>query len=144
MTERRGRKSAAERSVAPVAHIGGQRPEPAEGLSEQERAVWREVADSMPPDWFGSEHLRILRAYCRHTVRADQIQDAVAQAIEVGMNCDDQIAKVDKLSRMAERESRAALALARSMRITHQAQYDTSKAARARKNRGGNPADLCS
>ena len=128
------RKSTNAMSVAPVldASKARERPPPAEGLSESEKAVWRRVAAAMPAAWFGREHLDLLARYCQHTARADKFNRMASQfePADIGEQID--LEDLDRVSRMADRESRAALALARSMRITHQAQQDPKTAARAR------------
>lgn len=132
--DQRGRKSVSEQVVAPVASIGGERPEPIDSLNDDEAAIWSRVVDAMPPNWFGAEHFDMLRQYCQHQARSLSFSDEVARCIEVGMNCEEQIRKIDTLTRMADRETKTALALARAMRLTQQAQRDPKTAGRDKRN----------
>lgn len=102
-----------------------------EGMPEDAAAIWRRVAVAMPGGWFGPEHREMLAAYCLHAAAARRFQLALAD-MDVDTSCPDAIMAANRLSGMAERESRAALAMARSMRITHQAQATPAEAARAR------------
>ena len=128
------RKSASALATAPVidASKARQRPVPIEGLDEAEKAVWRRVTAAMPASWFGREHLDLLARYCQHAVRADRFNRMASAFNPADVGDKIELDDLDRISRMAERESRAALALARSMRITHQAQQDSKTAARAR------------
>ena len=101
-----------------------------EGMPEDAAAVWRQTVLALPGGWFGAEHLEMLAAYCLHAAAARRFQLALA-SMEVDTSCPDSIMAANRLSGMAERESRAALALARSMRITHQAQTRPEDAARS-------------
>jgi len=58
-TGRRGRKVDFGLVVVP----GEGRPQPPADMTEDERGVWREVVNAMPPNWFTTQH--ILRQYCR-------------------------------------------------------------------------------
>lgn len=139
---KRGRKSAAELAVAPPANLqtARSRPVPPEGLRDDEREIWKRVVSAMPGDWFHREHLDMLKAFCQHAARSDKFNRmaSVIDPKDVGEQIS--LENLDRISRMAERESRAALALARSMRITHQAQQEAKSAARKRANRPEIPA----
>jgi hypothetical protein len=64
---KRGRKSAASFSVAPVVDVRMQLLEPPSRLSAAEKRVWRETAETVKPGWFrGSES--VLEMYCRSVV----------------------------------------------------------------------------
>lgn len=125
MTKQRGRKSAASLSTAPPPadfQAAKDRPPAPEGMTAVERIIWNRVAGAMPPGWFKREHIDLLKSFCQHAARADKF-NRMASAFEssdVGEKID--LADLDRISKMADRESRAALALARTMRITHQAQ----------------------
>lgn len=133
---KRGRKSTAELSVAP---IGDRicRPAPPDDLTADQKAEWRAVVDAMPPDWFGRESHSLLTAYCRHVTRARMFSGKIdsIEPDEIGKITGMSVESFDRLARAAERETRAMLAIARSLRITHQAQADPKTAATKRKNK---------
>ena len=102
-----------------------------EDLTADEAAEWRAVVDRLPADWIKREHYGVLVNYCRHICRSRVLARAVsAQELE----SDDGLKRYDKLANAAERESRAVLACARTLRLTHQAQYDAAKAFRGASN----------
>ena len=101
-----------------------------EGFPEDAAAIWQRVVVALPSGWIKPEHLDMLAAYCLHAAAARRFQLALA-GLEVDTSCPDSVMAANRLSGMAERESRAALAMARSMRITHQAQTRPEDAARS-------------
>ena len=138
------RKSTAAQSVAPVidASKARQRPPPVEGLRDDEKAIWKRITAAMPADWFRREHLDLLARYCQHQARADRYNKmaSVFTAADIGERIE--LDDLDRISRMADRDSRAALALARSMRITHQSQLRAETAATKARNRGYIPPEF--
>lgn len=126
--QQRGRKSRFTRA-APTAAPARPVAVP-EGMPDDAAAIWRRVAIALPGGWFGPEHLDMLAAYCLHAAAASRFQLELAD-MAVDTSCPDSIMAANRLSGMAERESRAALAMARSMRITHQSQTRPEDAARA-------------
>jgi hypothetical protein len=80
MVEKRGRKTDLDLAIIP----GEGRPEPPEGMPEDEARVWRDVVGSMPPNWFSAPAL--LKLYCRHIARGD----TVAQRVNLAGAADDQ------------------------------------------------------
>jgi len=137
----RGKKSEAELAVAPVEiDQARQRPAPPEGFGNRESAIWRRIVAAMPGGWFSPEHRELLARYCEHQIRAERFS---AVATRLAMRDDltrDDIEDIDRACKLAERESRAALALARSMRITHQSQLRAETAARRVADRPTGPA----
>lgn len=129
---KRGRKSQAD--LATVTPIGPRlgRPHPPEDLTPDQAEEWRAVVAAMPGDWFGRESLAMLADYCRHACRARFLASRLD-----AMTLDDvgELASWDTLSRLAERETRAMLACARSLRLTHQARQDPKSAARRARGR---------
>src|SRR3954470_8039061 len=114
----RGRKSSAEMSIQPgLSVIETRRSPPPRELTEAEATVWRETVGCVPAGWFTRATFPLLKAYCRHTARAEMLAELVNSfrpewiAEEGGMQ------RLDKLLAMAERESRALTACARSMRL---------------------------
>ena len=126
---KRGKKSAA--SLAVVQVLPGQRPEPPAELTEAQASVWRAVVQTKPADWFTDDTFPLLAAYCRHVVAARALSEAVDR-FDMSLLADEEhIKHYDKLLAMRERETRAVLALARSMRLTQQSRYDAKRASTA-------------
>ena len=115
----RGRVSAASLEVAkpgPVETV--QRPDAPYDLTDEQSEEWWAVVNRLPADWFPRETHGLLADYCRHVVKSRRVAQLVATT-----EAEDQldIDKLDKLYKMAERESRAASSLATRLRITLQA-----------------------
>ena len=123
----RGRKSAADMAVAPVADVSATyRPYAPPELTKEQAAEWTAIVDRMPADWVPKETHGLLAQSCRHIVAARH----VAQLIEQHEGADDfDLDHYDKLLKMQEREGRAASSLATRMRITQQAKYSDKKGA---------------
>jgi hypothetical protein len=85
----------------------------------------------MPTGWFNRAQHPLLIAYCRHTTRANQLARLVNDFEAEWIAEEGGLQRLDKLMAMAERETRALTACARSMRITHQAQILPRGAGRA-------------
>lgn len=131
--EQRGRKGAAQLTVVTaenIVQIG--RPEPPEDLTPEQAAVWSEVVNRLPADWFPAETWPLLAQYCRHVMAAR----AIASMIERLQSSDAfNIEDFDALLRMQEREGRALSSLATRMRITQQSTYSARKSSGSTKNR---------
>ncbi|MFE3839468.1 hypothetical protein [Pseudogemmobacter sonorensis] len=115
----RGRVSAASLEVAQPGGVERvQRPDAPYDLTDEQAEVWWRVVNRLPADWFPAETHGLLSDYCRHEVKSRRISQLVAAA-----ESDDplDIDMLDKLYKMAERESRAASSLATRLRITQQA-----------------------
>ena len=93
--------------------------------------MWRMTVAAMPADWFGRESHPMLVAYCQHVCRSRWLAAKLDAAAEKLLKADGGVPLLDKLLAAAERESRAVMALARSMRLTLQAKYDARAAGRA-------------
>jgi hypothetical protein len=134
----RGRKSSSSLQILPLAPAKRQPPPPS--LSAEEAAEWTAIVNHQPGGWFGRTTHALLAAYCRHTVEADRLSgmlaalnDAMDEEVrrgrpELELLFDSSMDLREKLLRMRERETRAATALARSMRLTQQSLYDKTKA----------------
>jgi hypothetical protein len=124
----RGRRSAA--SLATVSKITDARPAVPDDMPEAQAAIWRATVNRLPFDWFKAEHLPMLQAYCQHVAIGQEMARQI-EAFEPGwLRQDGGLERFDKLSRVLDREHRCAIALARTMRITHGSQYDKSVAAK--------------
>jgi hypothetical protein len=131
----RGRKPGAAANVVPIQQVGDPLAPPC-SLSKAEAAEWRAIVASVPADWFQREHQAVLEAYCVHSCRFRTLRAVLNQMDDAGLKPED--AKTyDQLSKSAERESRAMIAAARTLRLTHQSQYDAQKAHRNSKRPTG-------
>jgi hypothetical protein len=93
--------------------------------------VWRDVVDSLPADhWLGRESHEILAAYCRHTIRQRLLSAELAKAPADAFRTKTGFGHYDKLAGACERETRIALALARSLRLTPQSRVRPEVAGR--------------
>jgi hypothetical protein len=114
----RGRKTA--ESLALIdnsAVLAIPRAQPPAELTDEESEVWRDFTNRMPADYFGREHYPMLAQLCRHTVSARHVAQLVAHAEATQAD----IGEYLKLLAAQERESKAIIALSRTMRMTHQA-----------------------
>lgn len=103
------------------------RAAPPHDLSAFESEVWVAVVNTKPADWFRADTLPLLRSYCRHVYQARKIDVEMDKIICRDFN-DDIADAFEKLQKMRERESAKIMALARSMRLTQQAQIDPERA----------------
>jgi hypothetical protein len=137
--KQRGRKSTAQLSVV-AGSIDG-RPLPPEGLSEQEQEIWRKVVSSENADFFHTATLRqLLAGYCRHTAAADWLSVAMARAL--APDSDAKVSEIDRLSKVRDREQKAAVTIATKLRLTNQSRYQPSVAATKSKQASGGERKL--
>lgn len=117
---KRGRPSAAALEIAPAAGVieAVQRPDAPYDLTDEQASEWWAVVNRLPADWFPRETHAMLADYCRHVVKSRRISQLVTDA-ESKKIID--VDALDKLYKMAERESRAISSLATRMRISQQA-----------------------
>ena len=135
--KQRGRKSAAELALVPVS-LEARRPPPPSDLTEPQGKVWRDTVATMPAWWFRPSHEPLLTAYCRHVARA-AVLDKVAQKM-MAPESDTTLEVADRALKMAERETRAMIACARSLRLTLQSQMHPRTAGRAAAENADGPA----
>lgn len=128
----RGRTSAAAKEVQPLAPCG-QRPAPPTHLTAAQRREWKAVVDRLPADWFARENYPLLAQYVRHVDNANRLAKAIAKT---DLTTVAGAESFDKLTRMHEREGRAASSLATRMRLTQQSRYNAQSANTAAKNSG--------
>jgi len=118
-----------------VSNIGvTERPKPPADLNKEQKDEWRRVVERLPADWFPGETHSMLAGYCRHHSNALRvgvlIEEMLGRPLSGEGNDPDfcfDLDAYDKLLKMQERESRAQVASARSLRFTLQASYDKSK-----------------
>lgn len=135
---KRGRRSSADLASRPVL-IEAHRPAPPEGFGEVEARIWVDTVGTMPLGWFSRAQYPILVAYCRHAARAEQMAAHIASFKPDWIKEEGGPEMLNKLLAMAERETRALTACARSMRLTQQAQIQPRSAGRATADDHGGP-----
>ena len=99
------------------------RPPPPDDLTEEQASEWRAVVSRMPGDWFCREHFALLASYCRHVCRERALAKIIDEFQMAWCKKAGGAEKLNLLSGMAARETRTVMALARSMRLTHQSKY---------------------
>jgi hypothetical protein len=104
-------------------------PKPPADLTDPQQEVWRDLTESMPPDWFPKCTHALLAQLCRHICEAKFIAGKLKKGAP-----NKTLADYDKWLSMQDRETKAILALSRSLRLTNQSRYDTLKAGRKMHN----------
>jgi hypothetical protein len=116
-----GRKSAAELGVK-ISALSVRRPDPPEELSDNEKETWKAVTATKPPDWWRPDTYPLLISYCKHVQNVKHVDLLIETFNFDGIKNDfDLWPCLDKLLRARDRESRAFVNLARSMRLSQQA-----------------------
>lgn len=113
------------------------RPDPPAELNEAQAKIWRETAASESSTFFGTTALQLmLMDYCRHTVTAAEMS-ALIDKYDLTLPMDDETAKLlDRLTKMRDRETKAAADKATKLRLTNQSRYTPQAAGTASKNSG--------
>lgn len=127
------RHSAAAIAIpTPARPVATARLEPPRHLKKHHKAIWNEVVGALSADWFTPEHGAILERYVHHVARSRELELLLTKC-DPDLHFDRYLA----LSRAATVESKTVLALARSMRLTHQARLRATAAAALAAKRGG-------
>lgn len=129
----RGRRSGAEIAVISQveAVISTERLAPPLHLNDAMRAVWIEVVNDQPAQAFSGIHIPLLEMYCAHVVKS-RLLNAEIENFEIEwLRDEDGLKRYDRLTAIAERESRAASSLATRLRITRQSMTDPKTIGRA-------------
>ena len=116
----RGRKSSALALVVPRQAEVIERPRPPHDLSAEEVGVWDSIVSQEAADWFNAATLPLLAQYCRHCVHAKRIAEMIERTLYAARS-EVLVTEYDKLLQLQERESKVMMVLARSMRLTQQA-----------------------
>lgn len=131
MTAKRGRPSAGDLSL-----IGEEAKElvkiearllAPEGLNPAEKAVWSQLVNDQPAGVFSPVHIPIMTLYCRHVARGNDLADIIEAIRSRGIERIGDIENLDMILKMIDRETKAASAMARALRITRQS-ADESRA----------------
>ena len=121
---KRGRPSAASLALATKKIELVERQRPPHDLTDEETEIWAAVVESQPADWFTPATVPLLAEYCRHVIHARRVGELIERATS-DINPETKeptlcLEGLDRLLKMADRESRAIAALATKMRITPQ------------------------
>jgi hypothetical protein len=130
---KRGRKSAADLALIdmPVVDVSRQMPpSPPNALTEPQAQVWRDAVSCMPGDWLKRGAHAVLIEYCRHVCRAGLLEQEIAHFQQEWIAAAGGLERLDRLLVMADRETKSALACARALRLTPQAQMHPRVAGR--------------
>lgn len=118
------RKSKNELASGTVRPIEVQRAKPPTHLSVEAAQVWQDVIDTKPADWFRKDTFPILEEYCESVVMVRRLNQKVGEVLSGVV-----LLELDLLLKIKDREGRRMLALARSLRLTQQAQLKAETAA---------------
>lgn len=103
-------------------------PSTPRGLSRRQRTLWRTIAASKPAEWWDGGSLPLLAQLVAHLETLEALRDQFAL---LGDLADPRtLARLDQLSRVRDRESKAMSSLATKLRLTVQARYMPVTAAR--------------
>lgn len=123
----RGRKSADALAINVNDPVIGERPEAPDGMPDDQKAVWEQVIQSCPPDWFPPETLDLLTQYCVHVCRARLLAQGVNDLSRIQGRTPEETKLMYDLMRQEHRQSRMIASLATKMRIAQQSTYDKSR-----------------
>ena len=105
---------------------------PAYGLDEAEIALWRDVVNTKPAEWFADDSAPLLKEYVRAAVMCDQLDIQVKAAM-----AGDDAGMVKTLLDMRDKESKRVLSIATKLRLTQQSRYTPQAASTADKKASG-------
>lgn len=130
----RGRASVESQAIV-VAGNFGQRPEPPEELTADQAEIWRSVVASEAADFFRTAALRgLLKDYCRHTVTAAAISKQINAFEAAWLSDAEALQHFDRMTKIRDRETKAAAEKATKLRLTNQSRYTPQAAATAAKH----------
>jgi hypothetical protein len=135
----RGRSSTAELAIAsPLTVV--ERPRPPEALSDAQAELWVGIVNRMPSEWFSTENLPLLEAYCQcvdmHRTITHQLNVFEAK----WLTDEDGLRRFARLTEIQGRQAKLMKDLATSMRLTQQSRYRADKASTLeRQGRGIKP-----
>jgi hypothetical protein len=118
----RGRESEEARKVAELAPPIP-RPEPPDNLTPAQAVIWRRIVDCEAAGWFKPSQFGMLTNYCRLEVWGDEL------AISADSKAKGEFIRV----------SHEMIAIARSLRLTHQSRYYPEAAGRKAAAGGARP-----
>jgi hypothetical protein len=132
---KRGRPSANDTSPVVIKGSFGERPEPPEDLTDEQKATWRELTSSEPQDFFSTGALRnMLKDYCRARSEIERLSRIVSYFQDDWIKPEEGARRLQLYLRMRNEEIRRASDLATKMRLTNQSRYTPMAAATASRN----------
>ena len=129
----RGRRANADSMVVVLGGRGMPPPPPAE-LTPEQAQVWADTLSAVPPDWLLPGAFPVMVAYTRHVCRAARLATEIEGFRAEWVAEAGGLERLDLLHRMAERETRSAIACARSLRLTPASTVRPETAGRAVSN----------
>lgn len=132
----RGTASAAAQ-VTVIAGGLGRRPDAPDDLTDGQKQIWNDTVASEGVDFFNTAALReLLKDYCRHKTTGAMLTKQIQgyEALLPGPMGDDTLKEFDRITKMRDRETKAAADLATKLRLTNQSRYTPKAAATAAKN----------
>ena len=134
----RGRRSSD--NVEVIAGNFGARPDPPPDMSPEEALIWRAVVATEPLEFFATAVTRdLLKAFCRHQATADRVSGVINQFATTWLKRADGVHRFDDLTKMRDREARAALMTAVRLRLTNQSRFTPGRAGTAAGRVGPRP-----
>ena len=134
------RQSAAAKEAANLVSIEGglgKRPDPPPEFSEAQAKIWKDTVASEAATFFDTAALRALLVdYCRHQATASELSQQIDKYDLSKLLDDDDAKLLDRITKMRDRETKAAGDKATKLRLTNQSRYTPKAAATASKNSG--------
>ena len=135
-TQKRGRKSTAEKALSVIEGRQQKPPESPADLTADELDIWNAVLKTEPIGYFETAALQSLLAdYCRHRATSAMITEQIRQFDPEWLKMEEGSKHLDRLTKMRDRELRAVMSIATKLRITNQARYTPQAAATKQRNR---------
>jgi hypothetical protein len=106
-----------------------ERPEfvqPPETLGEAQKAIWLDLVQSLPDDWFTDSHTGSLERYCNQLIMAREV-DALLDEMRLIPRVDRDWSKYWQLADKQIEQTNTIHRLLRSMRLTQQSTFDATK-----------------
>lgn len=136
MSNKQGRKSAAELGVTVIGGGLPDRPKAPGDLTSAQMDIWNEVVRTEPAGFFNTDALKSLLAdYCRRRDTNVLLSSQINAFEPEWLKDDDGAKRFDALLRMRDRESNAETRLATKLRLTNQARYTPQAAATSGRNK---------
>lgn len=107
------------------------------GLSAAEAALWREVVDSKPAEWFAGDTAPLVAEYVRAVAQSDELDRVLKSMSEGGEGWKEKAKPIMDFMKMRDMETKRALMIATKLRLTPQSRYTPQSAATANKKAGG-------
>jgi hypothetical protein len=133
-------RQSAEAKLTVVAGQFGTRPEPPDDLTDRQKAVWRDISGSEAANFFSTAASRAMLAdLCRHRETMEVVTNAVNEFRVGWLSEDGGPERLDRLTKIRDRECKAATSLATKLRLTNQSRYTPKAAATASKHASEGP-----